>query len=68
MSWCIRQHLQIVWSVFVVRRNKDRHKFVQELLTRGVVREESIPIHKVKLTLTWVWEAQPQNVNCLGCI
>jgi hypothetical protein len=32
VSWCIRQELHVIWSVFVMARHKDIHDFVQELL------------------------------------
>lgn len=57
VSRSVRQHLQIIWRVLVVARNKDRHQFREEGLRAAVVAEKSISIHVVEFALRWMREA-----------
>ena len=45
--------------------DKDAHEFVQEVLARAVIREESVSVDIVQLTLAWVREAKLKIVFVL---
>ena len=48
--------------------DENSHQFVQEILARSVVREQSVTVDVVELTLAGMGEAEIEIVNILGSI
>ena len=52
VSWGVREKLEVIWSVLVVRCNVEGHESVKELLAGLVVAEQSVAVDVVQLALT----------------
>jgi hypothetical protein len=51
MCRSVREHLKIIRRVLVMRGHKETHQFMKKFLTASVIREESVSVDVIELTL-----------------